>query len=113
VDALHLAEAPATAGLLLSNPPYGERLEVKGRQSVAQSERFWPEFSTVLKRHFAGWSVCLFTADLELPLRLRLKPARRTPLHNGALECRLYRFEMVAGSARGARGQGVDPPRVT
>lgn len=113
VDALHLAEAPAPSGLLLSNPPYGERLEVKGRQSVTQSERFWPEFSTVLKRHFAGWSVCLFTGDLELPLRLRLKPSRRTPLHNGALECRLYRFEMVAGSARGARGQDADHPNVT
>jgi putative N6-adenine-specific DNA methylase len=108
LDVLHLARAPAAAGLLLSNPPYGERLDLKGRQSLADADRFWPAFASVLKHHFAGWSACLFTSDLDLPQRLRLKPARRTPLHNGALDCRLFRFEMVAGSARGPRR--VDAP---
>jgi putative N6-adenine-specific DNA methylase len=102
VDALHLDAAPAPAGLLVANPPYGERLDVGGRQSLAQADRFWPAFATLLKQRFAGWSACLFTSDLELPRRLRLKPSRRTPLFNGALECRLFRFEMVAGSARRA-----------
>jgi len=100
IDVLHLAEAPAAAGLLLANPPYGERLDVKGRETLAQPEQFWPAFATLLKQRFTGWSVGLFTSDLELPRQLRLKPSRRTPLHNGALECRLFRFEMVAGSAR-------------
>jgi putative N6-adenine-specific DNA methylase len=100
VDVLHLDAAPAPSGLLLANPPYGERLDVKGRQSLAQADRFWPAFATLLKQRFAGWTACLFTSDLELPQRLRLKPSRRTPLYNGALECRLFRFEMVAGSAR-------------
>ncbi len=100
LDVLHLEAAPAASGVLLTNPPYGERLDVKGRQSLAQADRFWPEFASLLKRQFAGWSACLFTSDLDLPGRLRLKPSRRTPLHNGALECRLFRFEMVAGSAR-------------
>lgn len=99
-DVLHLDAAPAACGLLLSNPPYGERLEIKGRESLAQADRFWPALSSVLKQRFAGWSVALFTSDLEVPQRLRLKPSRRTPLFNGALECRLFRFEMVAGSAR-------------
>jgi putative N6-adenine-specific DNA methylase len=103
VDVLHLDAAPAAAGLLLANPPYGERLDVKGRQSLAQADRFWPAFATLLKQRFAGWSACLFTSDLELPQRLRLKPSKRTPLFNGALECRLFRFEMVAGSARERR----------
>jgi putative N6-adenine-specific DNA methylase len=100
LDVLHLDRAPAADGLLLANPPYGERLDVKGRQSLAQADRFWPAFATLLKQHFAGWTACLFSSDLELPGRLRLKPSRRTPLFNGALECRLFRFEMVAGSAR-------------
>ena len=108
LDVLHLAQAPAPAGVLVTNPPYGERLDVKGRQSLAQAERFWPAFATLLKQRFAGWSVCLFTSDLDLPQRLRLKPSRRTPLFNGALECRLFRFEMVAGSAR--RGADERPP---
>jgi putative N6-adenine-specific DNA methylase len=105
LDALHLDRAPAPEGLLLANPPYGERLDVRGRQSLAQADRFWPAFATLLKQRFAGWTACLFTSDLELPGRLRLKPSRRTPLFNGALECRLFRFEMVAGSARPPRGE--------
>ncbi|HYF59330.1 MAG TPA: THUMP domain-containing protein [Burkholderiaceae bacterium] len=100
LDVLHLDAAPAPAGVLLSNPPYGERLEMKGRQSLAQVDTFWAAFATLLKQRFAGWNACLLTSDLELPGRLRLKPSRRTPLFNGALECRLFRFEMVAGSAR-------------
>jgi putative N6-adenine-specific DNA methylase len=100
VDVLHLDSAPAEGGLLLANPPYGERLDVKGRQALTQAERFWPAFATLLKQRFAGWTACLFTSDLELPQHLRLKPSKRTPLYNGALECRLFRFEMVAGSAR-------------
>jgi len=109
LDVLNLEAAPAPAGLLLANPPYGERLDVKGRQSLTQAERFWPAFATLLKQRFAGWSVCLFTNDLEVPKLMRLKPSRRTPLFNGALECRLFRFEMVAGSARKtAQAPGAD-----
>jgi len=100
IDVLHLEAAPAPSGLLLANPPYGERLDVKGRESLTGAERFWPAFATQLKQKFAGWSVALFTNDLEVPRMMRLKPSKRTPLFNGALECRLFRIEMVAGSAR-------------
>ena len=55
---------------------------------------------TTLKQRFAGWTVFLFTADLGLPKLLRLKEARKTPFFNGALECRLFRFDMVAGFNR-------------
>jgi putative N6-adenine-specific DNA methylase len=45
---------------------------------------------------------------MRLPKLIGLKPSRRIPLYNGALECRLYVFEIVAGSARRleARGYG-------
>lgn len=102
LDAQHLDAAPAEAGLLLANPPYGERLDMKGRQSMAQADPFWAAFGTVLKQRFSGWNACLFTSDLDLPRRLRLKETRRTPLYNGAIECRLFRFEMYAGSRRPA-----------
>jgi putative N6-adenine-specific DNA methylase len=52
-----------------------------------------------LKQRFAGWSVFLFTADLTVPKMLRLKESRKT-FFNGALECRLFRFDMVAGFNR-------------
>lgn len=79
-------------GWLVTNPPYGERME--------DDPAFWPEWSENLKRHYAGWRVNIITSDLELPSRLRLKPKRRYPVRNGALDCRLFSFEMVENSYR-------------
>ena len=99
LDALHLTRPPGD-GLIVTNPPYGERLDMKGRQSMADADRFWGEWGRVLKGGFAGWSACLFTSDLALPGRLRFKESRRTPLYNGAIECRLFRFDLYRGSRR-------------
>jgi putative N6-adenine-specific DNA methylase len=100
--------APAPAGVMIANPPYGER--IGARDELA---RFYPRLGDALKKNFAGWRCHFFTADLRLPKLIRLEPARRVPLWNGALECRLYEFRIVAGSHRGrARGGGVQQPRV-
>ncbi|WP_371324207.1 THUMP domain-containing protein [Dechloromonas sp. ZY10] len=89
-------EPPAGApGVLLANPPYGERI---GEQEELAA--FYPQLGSALKRHWAGWHCLFFTADLRLPKLIRLQPSRKTPLYNGPLECRLFRFEMVAGSNR-------------
>ncbi len=88
--------APAGTGVLLANPPYGERLDDADRLAA-----FYPRLGDVLKRHFAGWTACFLTADLRLAKLIGLKAARRTPLYNGALECRLFTFPLVAGSMRG------------
>jgi putative N6-adenine-specific DNA methylase len=61
---------------------------------------FFSAFGSTLKQRFAGWTACLFTADLTLPRMLRLKESKKTPFFNGAIECRLFRFELVAGSNR-------------
>lgn len=92
-------------GVLLTNPPYGERIGVRGDSRMEEDElatQFYSAFGTTLKQRFAGWNVFLFTADLGLPKMLRLKESRKTPFFNGALECRLFRFEMVAGFNRRA-----------
>ncbi|XZG70323.1 THUMP domain-containing protein [Chitinibacteraceae bacterium HSL-7] len=93
-DALNTI-APAEHGVLITNPPYGVRLEDQERLA-----EFYPQLAATFKRALAGWRVYLFTADLRAPSLMRLTPSRRTPLYNGALECRLYQFEMVAGSNR-------------
>lgn len=90
-------------GVLLTNPPYGERIGVRGDSTLTTDdllEAFFTAFSTTLKKRFAGWSVFMFSADLRLPKLLRLKEARKTPFFNGPLECRLFRFDMVAGFNR-------------
>jgi putative N6-adenine-specific DNA methylase len=96
------ASAPAARGIMVANPPYGVRI---GEQEALAA--FYPKLGDRLKRHFAGWRCCFLTADTRMPKLIGLKPARRTPLYNGALECRLYAFEIVAGSMRRARS---DPP---
>jgi putative N6-adenine-specific DNA methylase len=88
-------KAPAAGGVLLANPPYGERMG-----SAEELARFYPLLGDTLKKNFAGWRCYLFTADLRLPKLIRLQPSARTPLWNGALECRLYEFRIVAGPHR-------------
>jgi putative N6-adenine-specific DNA methylase len=90
--------APAPSGVMVANPPYGERIG-----TVEDLAAFYPKLGDALKKRFSGWRCYFLTADLRLPKLVRLQPSRRTPLFNGALECRLYEFAIVAGSHRGKR----------
>jgi putative N6-adenine-specific DNA methylase len=91
-DACHV-RPPADHGWLVTNPPYGERMP-------AEDMAMWRDWAQNLKQHYDGWQVSIISSDLDLPKRLRLKPLRRYPLHNGALDCRLFTFEMVAAGYR-------------
>jgi putative N6-adenine-specific DNA methylase len=88
--------APEPAGVMVANPPYGERMG-----SADGLALFYPKLGDALKKNFAGWRCFFFTADMRLPKLIRLQPSRKTPLWNGALECRLYEFRIVSGSNRG------------
>lgn len=112
IEAQHVAPPTAQPGILLTNPPYGERIGVRGDSTVPQDEMavsFYSALGTTLKQRFAGWTVFLFTADLGLPKLLRLKESRKTPFFNGALECRLFRFDMVAGFNRREEAKPAKP----
>jgi len=87
---------PAATGLVVTNPPYGERSEPKS----ARVARLMNDVAANFKRQFGGWTAWLLSADLGLPQTMRLKESRRTVLFNGNLECRFFRFELVAGSYR-------------
>ena len=103
IEAQEVKPPSGIPGIILTNPPYGERIGVRGDSTQPPDEMataFYTAFSTTLKQRFPGWKVFLFTADLGLPKMLRLKESRKTPFFNGALECRLFRFDMVAGFNR-------------
>lgn len=106
---------PAESGVIVLNPPYGERIAVggfagspgrTGAREVAQDEGgddagdFFPRLAAHWKKHYAGWTAWVLTPDMKLPQHMRLKESRRVPMWNGPIECRLFRFDMVAGSAR-------------
>ncbi len=87
--------APVPSGVLLTNPPYGVR--IGDPQDLFE---LYPKLGDILKRKFSGWHAYLFTADPMLAKFIRLTPSRRTPLFNGALECRLLEYKLVAGGMR-------------
>lgn len=109
-DALQRMPPVEGGGVMLLNPPYGERIEAggiarpgRGGREQAQMEQagdFFAQLASHWKRNYAGWTAWVLSPDAKLPGRMRLKESRRIPMWNGPIECRLFRFDMVAGSAR-------------
>jgi putative N6-adenine-specific DNA methylase len=122
---------PAAGGVMVINPPYGERIAPmgsRGGQRSATPDRdhrrqptpsregfegggssaeFFSQLASHWKQHFAGWTAWVLSPDMQLPQALRLKENRRVPMWNGAIECRLFRFALVAGSARAKPQDGA------
>jgi putative N6-adenine-specific DNA methylase len=87
---------PAPEGVLVANPPYGVR--VSEDEALAA---FYPNLGDALKARFAGWRCYFFTGDAARFAKLvGLKASKRMPLYNGALECRLLEYRIVAGAMR-------------
>ncbi len=121
-DALQRMPPCATPGVMLVNPPYGERIEAGGFAGAGASARtgtprfgarelpeteqagddkeFFGKLASHWKKNYSGWTAWVLTPDLKLPGKMRLKESRRVPMWNGPLECRLFKFEMIRGSAR-------------
>ena len=74
-----------------------------GARELAHTEdggEFFSQLAGHWKKNYAGWSAWVLTPDLKLPGKMRLKESRRVPMWNGPIECRLFKFDMVKGSAR-------------
>jgi len=125
-DALQRS-APAERGTILMNPPYGERIAPKGQGSTpgygqpprhaprfaadpdmqgekfegaADASDFYARLAAHWKKGYAGWTAWVLTPEAKLPSLMRLKESRRVPMWNGPIECRMFRFDLVAGSHR-------------
>jgi len=59
--------------------------------------------------HPAGWTAFVLSPDRKLPSAMRLKESRKIPMWNGPIECRLFRFNLVAGSARPSVDDATQP----
>ncbi|MBA3773620.1 MAG: class I SAM-dependent RNA methyltransferase [Ramlibacter sp.] len=110
-DALQRMPPSEEPGVMLVNPPYGERIETAGVAGRSQGGReraetedggdFFNQLAAHWKKNYPNWTAWVLTPDLKLPTRMRLKESRRVPMWNGPIECRLFRFDMVAGRNRG------------
>ena len=88
-------DPPEDGGVLVMNPPYGVRL---GEEDALAA--FYPQLGDVLKQRFANWRAYIISADPNLPKLIHLSASKKTPLFNGALECRLLEYKLVQGSNR-------------
>jgi putative N6-adenine-specific DNA methylase len=82
-------EAPADTGVMICNPPYGERL---GRGAVLGE--FYRLLGDVLKQRFKGWTVFILSGNKELAQAIRLKSCQRISVYNGNLPCQLMKYEL-------------------
>ncbi len=85
---------PAPPGIMVMNPPYGER------QEVSQLRERYKTIGDVLKNRYNGYTAYVFTGNMQEAKHIGLRPSRRIELFNGAIDCRLYKFDIYAGSRK-------------
>jgi putative N6-adenine-specific DNA methylase len=153
-DALQRMPPSDLPGVMLVNPPYGERIEAAGIAGAARRARYAPpteymspyedvmddeapdavrldtprfgareitqtedggdffsQLASHWKKNYPGWTAWMLTPDLKLPGRMRFKESRRVPMRNGPIECRMFRFDLRAGSMRNKPAEGQEPPQ--
>lgn len=98
-DALESAPVGDRPGLVVSNPPYGERIGTE-----ADLVKLYSLLGVHLKQRFAGWRTAIFTSREDLAQRLGLRADTMYTLYNGALACKLLCFDVRAASDAAPRG---------
>ena len=87
-------------GTLISNPPYGERLNLE------DIEQFYSDLGFKLKHTFKGYNVWLICYDKEQYFKIGLKPSVKYALNNGGLDCELLQYVIFDGSYNELRERG-------
>lgn len=84
-------------GVVILNPPYGERLPVE------EIEKLYKEIGNKLKKDFKGFNAWVITSSPEAVKSIGLRPSRRIQVYNGSLECRYLKFELYDGSKKASK----------
>jgi putative N6-adenine-specific DNA methylase len=82
-------EAPADKGVIICNPPYGERLG-----DATELGDFYKLLGDIFKQRFRGWTAFVLTGNKELAKRVGLRAARRIPVYNGSISCTFLKYEL-------------------
>ncbi len=94
------SHAPLPFGLLVCNPPYGERLGEK-----ASLVYLYRQLGELMAAEFSGWQAALLTSDLELGKATGLRSHKRYALWNGAIAAHLLLFDLAANELRSPPSQ--------
>ncbi len=84
-------------GLIIMNPPYGERL------GLDEAIDFYDKIGTSFKHNWPGWKAWVISSNIQALKRLGLRPFKKHILFNGPLECRYQGYEMFKGALKEQR----------
>jgi len=87
-------DPPKGKGLVITNPPYGERLKKD------QIETFYRQLGDCFKQRYSGYDVWLISNNLEALKSFGLRPSKSIALANGTLECKYMKFAMYQGAPK-------------
>jgi putative N6-adenine-specific DNA methylase len=87
---------PAESGVIILNPPYGERMD-----RDENINELYKEIGDTLKKNWGGYEAWILTSNQEAFKHIGLRPSRKIPVFNGPLECRFLKYELYAGSKKG------------
>ena len=87
-------EVPAGRGVVVINPPYGERM-VKDN-----IEELYKMMGDTFKQKFAGYTCWILSSNLEAFKHVGLRPTRKITLFNGQLECKFLKYEIYEGTKK-------------
>ena len=93
---------PSPHGMLITNPPYGLRIEPRDIMDMYQG------MGDKMKRDFSGWTCWIFTGNLEVAKFIGLKPSRKIKMYNGPIECRFLKFDIYDGSKKAKKQQPLE-----
>jgi putative N6-adenine-specific DNA methylase len=85
---------PSDDGIMITNPPYGERIENTDLPSL------YKMIGDVLKKYYSGWEAWLITSDSPALKSVGLRTSKKIVLYNGPLECRFVKYELYQGSKK-------------
>ena len=83
---------PAGGGIMIINPPYGERLEEKDIINLYRG------IGDALKKNFKGFEAWIISSNKDVLKLIGLKPSKKIDIYNGPLECKFEKFEIFEGS---------------
>jgi putative N6-adenine-specific DNA methylase len=95
-------EVPEETGMLICNPPYGQRIAPDDILSMYKS------IGDTMKQNLKGWTCWIFTGNLEVAKFIGLRPSRKIHLFNGPIECRFLKFDIYAGSKKQSKQPSTD-----
>jgi 23S rRNA (guanine2445-N2)-methyltransferase / 23S rRNA (guanine2069-N7)-methyltransferase len=96
------------SGLLVVNPPYGERLQ-EGWGIGSDLPALYARLGQVLRERFQGWRAAVFTGNSDLGKQMGLRAKRYHSLYNGPIECRLLHFEVEPQSFVSSQPRPLPP----